>query len=119
MPLPEPNQGETRDQFIDRCMADTAMVREFPDAAQRRAVCEQQARAQAGATLQLLSDPGAISIEAAADVAAGDNGKPKLPRFSMVAYTGGAMRIAGWRYPNLRTIVERVAFGICQGGFWP
>ena len=99
MPLPEPNQGETRNQFIDRCMADPAMVREFPDAAQRRAVCEQQARAQAGATLQLLSDPGAISIEAAADVAAGDNGKPKLPRFSMVAYTGGAMRIAGWRYP--------------------
>ena len=22
-----------------------------------------------------------------------------LPRFSMVAYTGGPMRIAGWRYP--------------------
>ena len=99
MPLPEPNQGETRDQFIDRCMAAPTMVREFPDAAQRRVVCEQQARAQAGATLQLLSDPGAISIEAAADVAAGESGKPKLPRFSMVAYTGGAMRIAGWRYP--------------------
>ena len=25
--------------------------------------------------------------------------KPRLPRFSMVAYTGGPMRIAGWRYP--------------------
>lgn len=99
MPLPEPNPGETRNQFIDRCVADPAMVREFPDAAQRRAVCEQQARAQAGATLQLLSDPGVISIEAAADVAEGESGKPKLPRFSMVAYTVGAMRIAGWRYP--------------------
>ncbi|HPP28910.1 MAG TPA: hypothetical protein PLV57_20575 [Phycisphaerae bacterium] len=50
-------------------------------------------------TLRFVCEPGAISIEAAADVAAGPNGKPKLPRFSMVAYTGGAMRIAGWRYP--------------------
>jgi len=100
VPLPEPNQGETREQFIDRCMADETMVREFPDTKQRRAVCEQQARAEAGATVQLLSDPGALSIEAAADIAAADDdGKPKLPRFSMVAYTGGAMRIAGWRYP--------------------
>ena len=48
-------------------------------------------------TLRFVCEPGAISIEAAADVAAGANGKPKLPRFSMVAYTGGAMRIAGWR----------------------
>ncbi|MFA6134567.1 MAG: Mu-like prophage major head subunit gpT family protein [Phycisphaerae bacterium] len=28
-----------------------------------------------------------------------DPGKAPLPRFSMVAYTGGLMRIAGWRYP--------------------
>ena len=28
--------------------------------------------------------------------AAGSDGAPKLPRFNMVAYTGGAMRIAGW-----------------------
>lgn len=26
-------------------------------------------------------------------------GKPALPRFNMVAYTGGPMRIAGWRFP--------------------
>ncbi len=36
-----------------------------------------------------------MQIEAAAD---GEE-EPRLPRFSMVAYTGGAMRIAGWRYP--------------------
>ena len=30
-------------------------------------------------------------------VAAGS--KPRLPRFSMVAYTGGTMKIAGWRFP--------------------
>lgn len=50
-------------------------------------------------TLRFVCEPGGISIEAAGDVAAGDNGKAKLPRFSMVAYTGGPMRIAGWRYP--------------------
>ncbi len=37
-----------------------------------------------------------MEITASADT--GD-GKAPLPRFSMVAYTGGPMRIAGWRYP--------------------
>lgn len=27
------------------------------------------------------------------------DGKPALPRFTMVAYTGGPMRLAGWRHP--------------------
>jgi phage major head subunit gpT-like protein len=34
------------------------------------------------------------------DVAAADaGGKAPLPRFTMVAYTGGPMKIGGWRYP--------------------
>ena len=49
--------------------------------------------------LSLVCEPGAIQIEALADVEASGDGKPRLPRFSMVAYTGGPMRIAGWRYP--------------------
>ncbi len=48
------------------------------------------------AVLNLVCEPGALRIEAAD--AAGEE-KPRLPRFQMVAYTGGAMRIAGWRYP--------------------
>ena len=47
--------------------------------------------------LSFFSEPGAMTIEASADASA--DGKTPLPRFSMVAYTGGAMRIAGWRYP--------------------
>ena len=43
--------------------------------------------------LELL---GAVEIAGVAD--SGD-GKPVLPRFAMVAYTGGAMRITGWRHP--------------------
>ena len=49
--------------------------------------------------LNLLSEPGAITIEAAAEAEGTADGKPKLPRFTMVAYTGGPMRIAGWRFP--------------------
>lgn len=49
--------------------------------------------------LNLLSEPLAITIEAAAETEGTADGKPKLPRFTMVAYTGGPMRIAGWRFP--------------------
>jgi len=40
----------------------------------------------------------AMQFEAAQPAAVAD-GKVSLPRFSMVAYTGGPMRLAGWRYP--------------------
>jgi hypothetical protein len=47
--------------------------------------------------------PGKLDLTAAMEIdiagAAGPDGKPPLPRFSMVAYTGGPMRIAGWRCP--------------------
>ncbi len=46
--------------------------------------------------LSFCSEPGALTIEAAAAPA---DGKAPLPRFSMVAYTGGEMRLSGWRYP--------------------
>lgn len=41
-----------------------------------------------------LSGPIEINLEAA-----GAEGKPRLPQFKMVAYTGGVMRISLWRYP--------------------
>ena len=99
MPLPKRRTDESHQQFIDRCMKDPVMVQEFPDVNQRRAICEKQARVKTEGFLNLVSEPGAIKIEAAAADQQTDDGKPKLPRFSMVAYTGGPMRIAGWRYP--------------------
>jgi hypothetical protein len=39
------------------------------------------------------------AMEIDIDAAAGPDGKPPLPRFTMVAYTGGPMRVAGWRFP--------------------
>ena len=42
MPLPRPRSGESKDEFIDRCMGNATMVDDFDDPAQRRAVCETQ-----------------------------------------------------------------------------
>ncbi len=39
MPLLKPNDGETKEEFINRCMADDTMQEEFPDESQRYAVC--------------------------------------------------------------------------------
>jgi hypothetical protein len=47
--------------------------------------------------MQFVCEPDAVKLEAAAVVS--DDGKPRLPRFSMVAYTGGKMLIEGQSYP--------------------
>lgn len=41
MPLPKPTAAETQKEFINRCMLDKNMVREFNDRDQRFAVCSQ------------------------------------------------------------------------------
>lgn len=50
-------------------------------------------------SMKILS---ALTFTATADItfsAAADGQSAPLPRFKMVAYTGGAMRVAGWRAP--------------------
>lgn len=71
------------------------MKREFPDTDQRLAVCNRQADLPAAGHVELRCQPGDITIEAAK--ADGEDQSP--PRFSMVAYTGGAMRIEGMPHP--------------------
>lgn len=39
MPIPTPNDGETKDAYISRCMGDSKMLSEYPDVAQRTAIC--------------------------------------------------------------------------------
>lgn len=39
MPLPKPNQEEKRNDFNSRCMGNSNMNKEFPNAPQRLAVC--------------------------------------------------------------------------------
>lgn len=40
--LPRPKKGERKKAFLDRCMANPSMNEEFPDRAQRFAVCQSQ-----------------------------------------------------------------------------
>jgi hypothetical protein len=42
MPLLKPNEGENKDDFLDRCMANDVMNEEYPDQSQRAAVCNAQ-----------------------------------------------------------------------------
>jgi len=95
MPLPKRHDGEPRAAFVRRCMEDDVMKREFPDSDQRLAVCQRQADVPAGGRIDLVCDAGNITIEAAQ--AEGDG--EVIPRFTMVAYSGDAMRIEGWRFP--------------------
>ncbi|HID24726.1 MAG TPA: hypothetical protein EYP14_20325, partial [Planctomycetaceae bacterium] len=95
MPLPKRQRGESRKDFVRRCMEDEVMKREFPDADQRLAVCNRQADVSAGGRITLVCLPGDITIEAAK--AEGDT--DAVPRFRMVAYTGDAMRVELLRHP--------------------
>lgn len=45
MPLPNPGEKESKDDFISRCMSDSKMVEEYSDNKQRYAVCVRQASA--------------------------------------------------------------------------
>jgi HK97 family phage prohead protease len=40
MPLPKPNKGETKNKFMDRCMANPIMNEDYPDNDQRYAICQ-------------------------------------------------------------------------------
>lgn len=42
MPMPIPEQAETRDEFLRRCLGDSTMRRDFPPLDQRTAVCIRQ-----------------------------------------------------------------------------
>jgi len=39
MPIPQPKPTESPDKFIERCMSDEIMLNEYPDQAQRFAIC--------------------------------------------------------------------------------
>ena len=47
MPLPKPELTEDKDAFIARCVSDATMVSEYPDTAQRYAICQAQWRDRA------------------------------------------------------------------------
>lgn len=42
MPLPTPRPNDSRETFLQRCMADPTMTADFPERTQRFAVCVAQ-----------------------------------------------------------------------------
>lgn len=50
-------------------------------------------------SLRIVCDDAAVLQLQAAGAGGDDAAQPKLRRFSMVAYTGGPMRLAGWQHP--------------------
>ncbi len=40
MPIPQPRESESQDEFISRCMSDPEPMGKYPDEAQRYAVCK-------------------------------------------------------------------------------
>lgn len=42
MPLPKPKKDENNEVFIGRCLGDQVMIKEYPNKAQRLAVCSAQ-----------------------------------------------------------------------------
>lgn len=42
MPIIKPNENERQSEFISRCMGDDTMNSEYPDRAQRFAICKSQ-----------------------------------------------------------------------------
>jgi hypothetical protein len=48
MPIPTPKPNEVKNEFIARCMSDETMLKEFPEAAQRLAVCQTQIKNRNG-----------------------------------------------------------------------
>jgi len=44
MPIPTPKKNEKQNEFIQRCMSNNVMVKEYPNVNQRLAVCAVQFR---------------------------------------------------------------------------
>ena len=42
MPIPKPKKGEMKKDFMERCMTDEVMNKEYSNTLQRLAVCETQ-----------------------------------------------------------------------------
>lgn len=42
MPIPKPSKKESKNDFISKCMGDKTMNKDYPDQAQRAAICYSQ-----------------------------------------------------------------------------
>ena len=82
MPIPKRRKDESKNKFIERCMSNDTMKKEFPKNKQRLAVCHSQLDAAGG-------DDCGLVMRADMHMAHGEGGK--RPSFSCLAYAGGAI----------------------------
>jgi hypothetical protein len=57
MPLPTPNNGETKTKFVSRCIVELSDKEEFQDSKQRAAVCYSQFEKAESKASVVVSDP--------------------------------------------------------------
>ena len=57
MPLPSPNNGESKSKFISRCIVDLTDKKEFQDDKQRTAVCYSQFKKAESKASVVINDP--------------------------------------------------------------
>lgn len=56
MPIPEPKDNEKSQDFVSRCMSNESMKKEYPDSAQRVAICLGQTKKNSKSLLQEVHD---------------------------------------------------------------
>lgn len=101
MPLPNRKKGESKKDFINRCMGNPTMKKEYPKKDQRYAVCESQASKQtdkAPTSALTLNDNSAFA-------AVGGEGD----QFEMTVYSGKPIQNHWW-WGNLAIDLEGVQF---------
>jgi len=97
MPLPSPEKGETRKDFINRCMKDKRMIKEFKDRSQRFAVCNSlYDKKEKGATIMAFTHNSKFASD---EPAWSEVDKAALPRVAF-ADQGDPDKKSTWKYPH-------------------
>lgn len=102
--MPTPNQNESHDDFIDRCMGDDEAVADYPDDDQRRAFCETQwddSRSAPAVERRTLMDDKSVRIEKR------DDGESVIAGHAAVFYDGTPET----EFELWKDLVERVMVG--------
>lgn len=56
MPIPSPNPNEDKQKFVQRCMSNDTMKKDYPDSKQRIAVCLGQTKKRKSSILEEIND---------------------------------------------------------------
>lgn len=98
MPIPKPNEGEKRQDFIDRCMGNETMKEDYPETDQRLAICYRSWREEHGDS-QDMKNFSHNSTVADSEPSWGNVDKSSLPRMAF-ADEGEPGKKSTWGYPH-------------------